>query len=1110
MPRNGRSQTADSTVSTEVPTLVGLLRAHAARRPDALAYTYLHDDDRRESLTFRELEARVEARAGALAREVRHGDRVLLLYPSGLEFIVAFLACLGCGIIAIPAPIVRRRGSAERLRGILTDATPAMVLTTTELIEHTRDILAGLGCTVPALASDADDRADAFGWKLPTVPQDSPAFLQYTSGSTGSPKGVVVTHRNLIENERAIRDSFGSGPDSVMVSWLPVFHDMGLVGGVLQPLHTCFHAVLMSPAAFLRRPVRWLQAVSEYRATCTGAPDFGWSLAARAISDDEKRGLDLSSLEVAYSASEPVRAETLERFTRAFAPCGFRRPMFFPGYGMAESTVFITGGPRLRDPVVVSLDAAALERHQLDLVAPGTPGARTFVGCGRPSEDVWLVIVEPESAPPAPSLAIGEIWVRSTSVSPGYWKRDEATRETFGATLPGAPAETFLRTGDLGFVLDGELFITGRLKDLIIVRGRNLYPQDVERVVESVLPFARAGAVAAFGIEAGGEEALAIVVECDRELEVAADTSAAMPANLETAAAAVTREFDVAVNAIVVVRHGTFPRTTSGKVQRGKARRLFMDQELQRIAAWPPEKAGSLPLDAERVLARIARDVVLASAGRDLGVIDPDRPLVELGMDSVAMAEYASAIEAATGRRIDADVIFEAGSIRALAAHLRVAGDAAATPAAKPRPPHPVLAHATDPPASAIPGSNAMGEGAERPRELPARHQALLQRYDRMRDAGRYFYHPIIEQQSDPWIELADRRLLMLGSYSYLGLLKHPEMVAAANDATSRFGTGAHGVRVLAGTTAQHVDLERRIAAFTGSEDAVVFSSGFVANLATITCMVGEGDVVIGDDWNHASIIDGCRMSGAKFASCAHGDLAAMEAALRDATGRHVLVVVDAVFSMEGSIVDLPAVIALCRRYGAFLMVDEAHSLGVLGRHGRGIQEHFGLDGSEIDLKMGCLSKALASGGGYVAGRRDVVRYLRHAARGYVFSSSVPAGQIAAAAKALELLVREPWRVECVRQREKQYREGLRALGFDTFQSETPIIPIATGTEEATLEMTRLCRDADLYVAPVFYPAVPMNAARLRTCVMASHSERDIAFALDVLADAGRRVGLIH
>ncbi|MCO6459744.1 MAG: aminotransferase class I/II-fold pyridoxal phosphate-dependent enzyme [Pirellulaceae bacterium] len=533
-----------------------------------------------------------------------------------------------------------------------------------------------------------------------------------------------------------------------------------------------------------------------------------------------------------------------------------------------------------------------------------------------------------------------------------------------------------------------------------------------------------------------------------------------------------------------------------------------------------PQAASTPTAQDFEATCQLIHDELLAWLRRetapDLERIDRDASLFALGIDSLGAAEVALALEQRTGKTLNPEILCELETINDLAQYVQRVPLAAAPRSATPQllrvPLNPVADAAADA-GQSPPEQPVQREQRERPeaQQDPVQHYEQLNRRIRgLRELDLYFFEPVISAHDGPWVVVDGQRMLMLGSYEYLGLLDHPQLKRAAIETIDQFGTGHHGARLLAGTTTVHKELESRLAAFMRAEDALVFSSGFVANLATISALVGRGECVIGDQWNHASIADGCRMSGAEFTEFQHNDMASLEARLQATAGRRTLVVVDTVFSMDGDIVNLPDVVRLCRQYQALLMVDEAHSLGVLGRTGRGIQEHFDLPPDSIDIKMGTLSKSLAGCGGFVAGREPVVTYLRHHARGYIFSGALPAAQAAAALAALDVLEREPQRVEQLRRNVAHYLSGLKRLGFDTAHSATPIVPIMTRTDELTLKMTRLCRDAGLMVIPVCFPAVPLNAPRLRTCVSAIHTAEEIDFALDVLAQAGRATGLIE
>ena len=497
----------------------------------------------------------------------------------------------------------------------------------------------------------------------------------------------------------------------------------------------------------------------------------------------------------------------------------------------------------------------------------------------------------------------------------------------------------------------------------------------------------------------------------------------------------------------------------------------------------------------------------LEEANLPVGVIDPDGSLFELGIDSLGAAQIIDSVEHATGKRLNPNYVFSLETIAEFAEYLdslSVAPREETSPCGDGSPDKPL---ATQPD---VVSTDDLGSDIAAPRGSQlAFFDQMNRTVDALKGAGQYFFHPVIERQQGASVVIDGQPMLMLGSYGYLGLLDRQEVKRAAIEATDEFGTGHHGARLLAGTMTIHERLERQVAEFMDSPTAIVFSSGYVANLSTISAVVGPGDVVIGDQWNHASIADGCRMSGAEFVEFPHNDVDSLRERLRNATAPRKLVVVDAVYSMEGDIADLPPIVELCRQYDALLMVDEAHSLGVLGRTGRGVQEHFDLSPHDIDIKMGTLSKTLASSGGFVAAREEIVTYLRHHARGYIFSGAMPAAQTAAASAALGVLQREPQLVEQLRRNVAHYVSGVRSLGFDTGACQSPIVPIMTGANEPTLQMTEACRRRGLLVFPVCYPAVPMDAPRLRTCVSAVHTADQIQFALDVLGEAGRECGVL-
>jgi acyl-CoA synthetase (AMP-forming)/AMP-acid ligase II len=463
------------TPPNDPPTLIELLQRRADEQPERHAFSFLADGEGEAEarLSYGELDRRARALGARLRALGLAGERALLLYPPGLEFIAAFFGCLYAGAVAVPAYPPRANRPMTRLRSIAADARPRAVLTTAGQWPDADKWSAGVpelqGLARLATDAPADDWDRR--WRDPGAGGQTLAFLQYTSGSTATPKGVMITHGNLLANSATIRACFASTAESRGVFWLPLFHDMGLIGGVLQTLYCGGSSTLLSPVAFLQRPLRWLQAISRTGATISGGPNFAYDLCVRKVTPEQRATLDLSRWHVAFNGAEPIRAETLERFAEAFAPCGFRREAFLPCYGLAEATLLVSGGPPGAPPALVAARAADLGRDRVVPADAHDAEARVLAGSGRVPAELEVAIVDPATGLRLPADRVGEIWVKGPSVAQGYWDRPEATAQTFRAALADAGAGPFLRTGDLGFLRDDALFVTGRLKDLIIIRA---------------------------------------------------------------------------------------------------------------------------------------------------------------------------------------------------------------------------------------------------------------------------------------------------------------------------------------------------------------------------------------------------------------------------------------------------------------------------------------------------------------------------------------------------------------------------------------------------------------------------------------------------------------
>ena len=573
-------------------TLTEHIRAQAAGTPDREALILLTEHEsglRPETVTYAALDRSARGLAAALARHVRPGDRVLVTHRSPALFVTSFLACLYAGAVAVPvAPAGGRGHHDERVAGIVRETVAACVLTSTAEAAEVSRLLArtGHGDVVCLPADGPAAAADPGPFETFVPSPDSAAYLQYTSGSTRDPRGVIVTHRSLLANQRAIRQALGTRPGVRVGGWLPLHHDMGLVGQLLHPLWLGGTAVLLSPAAFVKRPANWLETVSRYRLTVSAAPDFAYEMCLQRVNDSQLAGLDLSCWETAVDGGEPVDAATLAAFAERFAPAGLRPEALTPCYGLAEATLMVSGARGTAGAAARAVDAAALESGRLDEPAGA---ARALVHCGPPAS-AEVRIVDPDTCAEVPDGRIGEIWVRGESVGPGYWARPAETAAAFGCRIAGLGGG-YLRTGDLGALQGGLLHVTGRLKDTIVIAGRNLYPQDLERAAQQVSGLL--GAATAFAVP-GVRERIVIVQELRSGSRYDIDLAGLAAAVQQR----VTEEFDVRAAAVLLVRPGTVRRTTSGKVERAAMRRLFLRGELpslhQRVEPGP--EAGQLPV----------------------------------------------------------------------------------------------------------------------------------------------------------------------------------------------------------------------------------------------------------------------------------------------------------------------------------------------------------------------------------------------------------------------------------------------------------------------------------------------------------------------------------
>ena len=657
--------------SAKDKNLVDLAIFYAQTMSEKRAYTFLKDGElESESLSYGQLHQQAVAIAGFLQSLNLKGERALLIFPAGLDFITAFFGCLYAGVIAVPIylPFSNRVGVEDKLEATIANAQPKIILTTAEVQARLEKFQTALP-TIHNTNSLLSNRSKAV-WRKEAISAQELAFLQYTSGSTKSPKGVMISHQNLIHNSEMIKNIFQHSEKTVLLSWLPHYHDMGLIGSILQAFYVGGTAILMAPMAFLQQPIRWLKAISKYGVHTSGGPNFAYELCAAQINESEKLTLDLKSWTVAFNGAEPIRASTLEKFAATFKDYGFHKEAFYPCYGLAESTVFVSGGIKLTGFKTKTLDVLELEKNRLKPASKIDSKNATFVGCGSVWFDTQLKIVNPKTSTLCAADQIGEIWVKSQSVSKGYWMNPVTSVETFEAYIAETGEGPFLRTGDLGFVDQDQLYITGRLKELIILRGTNHYPQDIEERVQTAYPAFALEAGAAFSASIGTEEKLVMVQEIRRTHLRTFDFEKAVAAIRH-----VISEFHgIEVEAIVFIKPSTIPKTSSGKIQRLKAKQLFLSNELQKVAEWrlhnrvagsdatTVNEAKSPSAIYELLIAKLAEKVHLAREKIDIHL-----PFSFFGLDSANAVSLSGELEKIFQCSLPPTLLYEYPTLHALA-----------------------------------------------------------------------------------------------------------------------------------------------------------------------------------------------------------------------------------------------------------------------------------------------------------------------------------------------------------------------------------------------------------------------------------------------------------
>lgn len=1133
--------------------LVDLVRYRARFQPNDVAFTFLTNNGNTEtSLTYGELDRRCRQTAAFLQRSGMRGKRALLLYRPGLEFIVGFYGCLYAGATAIPAYPPTKNRSMLRIQSIASNAEASMALTTTEVVEQVKGTISEtpLLQQIPWTTTNAIPEGIEDEWVDPQIDQSEIAFLQYTSGSTGNPKGVMLSHGNMLHNSMLIESGFEHTRSCNGVFWLPSYHDMGLIGGVIQPLYCGCRNVMMAPLTFLTRPYLWLKMISKYHATTSGGPNFAYDLCTKMVKEEQMEDLDLSSWKVAFNGAEPVQAETLEKFAAKFERCGFNYNAFYPCFGLAEGTLIVTGGLRDKAPVVLTVDSDALGVGRAVEVPSDSPRARKLVSSGRVIFGQRLAIVDPETLQECPEGRVGEIWTASPSVAQGYWHNEAETERCFRARIADKPEEgPFLRTGDLGFVQDGELYVTGRIKDMMIIRGVNVYPQDIEITAQHVSPLLVMNSGGAFLVGNENDEKLVLVQEVERKFDKEKDA----PYIFSEIRKRIALEHELPISAIVLIMKGSLPKTSSGKVQRHACRAYFLSGELKVAAQWSVDDGDTLvdssaaskasgyvgeenplyaaeetsaegkeatwkqterdvtnvfsvaekkaedkkpaeaapapatnmvsgPVSYEETIRIVLEEVYRIAKERARNItLDTDIP--SLGLDSLERMEILASIEDRFGGQFPEEVLPTMSTARELVDGVRkyLVGSRAAIAEGK---------------------TFEVDETCYDVAKFPE-YVSIHQKFEMAKSLGmNHFFEPH-DGPAGATIQINGKDYINFSTYNYIGTSGDPRVTKAAQEAAGRYGTTAGASRIVAGEIPLHRELENEITNFLGTEDTILLVGGHQTNESIIGHLMGADDLILHDSLAHNSIVQGCILSGARRRPFPHGDFEAAEKILEKQRTRYrrVLIVLEGVYSMDGDYPNLPEFIKLRNKYKTLLMVDEAHSIGVLGKTGRGIGEHFNIDRRDVDVWMCTLSKTFASCGGYISGRKELVEYLKYTAPSFMFSVGMPPAQAGAALAALRVLEAEPERAQKLRDNSAYFKRLARSYGMNVgLADDTGVVPVIIGNSIKTLTASHQLFVHGINAHPILHPAVEEHQARIRFFLTSLHSFDQIKRTVDTLA----------
>ncbi|OCA53031.1 aminotransferase class I/II-fold pyridoxal phosphate-dependent enzyme [Photorhabdus namnaonensis] len=1083
-------------------TICQLIEKRASENAGELIFRFLSDGEREEEqLSWKSLHRGQKSIAYYLQQYCQPGERAIVMLPSGLLFVQTMAACLYSSVVAVPVNSARPEGRGwDTILKIIMDSDARFVITTSKQSEKIKEALAKEDSfnevrviSANELIEAQEDTSYRGGSNL--------AFLQYTSGSTGDPKGVMVGYENLISNLAAIKNRFVCSEAGCGVIWLPPYHDMGLLGGILQPFYSGVPVVLMPPTSVIQQPALWLKAISKYKATISGGPNFIYEQSVERISDKDLESIDLSSWKNAFSGAEPVRADILQRFAERFGPYGFNKDALYPCYGLAEGTLYVSGPVTDNSGMKVeNFNTKALSEGNA-IKANSVNGNITLVNHGKPYENQEIIICKADTADVLPEGKVGEIWLKGASVTYGYWNNEKATGSAFNQYTSDNKGP-YLRTGDLGFLFDGELYISGRIKDVIIIRGKNHYPQDIENTSQISDAALISGGCVAFADEKG----IIIIQEIKRSEIKKINVKEIM----KKIRVNITNNHEVSVSKIILIRPGGILKTSSGKVRRKAMQELLLSGKLTAIDEWSAQSASR---DQQNNHQDTNRSFVINWFDnwliRETGEALPDMTAGEilldnLGIDSLQKATLLADFSDLISYQLPSD-IFESheylGSFlnELEAIYNFISGYNQLSPELRTQITGQLENegdHQAFEDIDAIPEEFFDLVHLKGVKEIEARLES-------MQGVSLPFF-TTHEGVNGSHTVMNEENYLNFSNHNYLGLAQHPDVQSASIEAINQYGTSPSAARIVAGQRPVHVDLEAEIAKFTGHEDAITFVSSNFCNVTVIGHLMQRGDLILYDEYSHDSLLQGGKLSQADMLPFAHNNWQMADEILNKKRKhyRKVMLFIEGAYSMDGDIPDLKKFVEIKKKYKALLMVDECLSIGVVGKSGRGVCEHCDVMPSEIDICMGGISKSFASCGGYIAGKRSFITYLRYTTPGFVYTTGMPPAVAASALTAIKVIQKEKYRVHEVQELSKYFINKANALGLDTgFSKDTPVIPLMIGDENKCIYIYQKLRENLINVQPILYPAVPENKARLRLFINYGHTVEDINKVLNIIKE---------